>query len=37
MNHRLLAALFAAPDAWCWEPADPAVAAAPRLRVSATG
>jgi len=36
MNHRLLAALFAAPDAWCWEPADPAVAA-PRLRVSATG
>ena len=26
MNHRLLAALFAAPDAWCWDPAPvPAV------------
>ena len=22
MNHRLLAALFAAPDSWCWEPQE---------------
>jgi UDP-3-O-[3-hydroxymyristoyl] N-acetylglucosamine deacetylase len=29
MNHRLLAALFATPDAWCWEPADSAPAARP--------
>jgi UDP-3-O-[3-hydroxymyristoyl] N-acetylglucosamine deacetylase len=33
MNQRLLAALFAAPDAWCWEPGEPA--ALPRRRVSA--
>ena len=37
MNHRLLAARFAAPDAWCWEPAESAAAAAPRPRVSAAG
>jgi UDP-3-O-[3-hydroxymyristoyl] N-acetylglucosamine deacetylase len=37
MNHRLLAALFAAPDAWCREPAESAAAAAPRPRVSAAG
>jgi len=34
MNHRLLAALFAAPDAWRWDPAESA-AEAPRPRVSA--
>ena len=29
MNHRLLAALFNTPGAWCWEPAESAPAIAP--------
>lgn len=33
MNHRLLAALFAAPHTWCWEPGE--AAALSRRRVSA--
>jgi UDP-3-O-[3-hydroxymyristoyl] N-acetylglucosamine deacetylase len=31
MNHRLLAALFAAPDSWCWDPVPEPVARPARL------